>query len=130
MVADYWNNRLRFIKKDGDGDKTPNFATGELPIRPDNLTIIGDRILIAGQRSGILAGLGLFLPFVPSPSAVIEIKEEELNNIAKGDLLWWGGLFDGRSVSVAVPAFPGSDDLILGQIRAPDLLHVTCKSKA
>ena len=129
VVADYWNKRLRFVKKDGEEGKETRFASAELPIRPDNLTLDVDqnRILIAGQRNFFLTALNLLFPSLPSPSAVIEIKTESLDATAKGDLLWSGGLSYGRSVSVAIPVLPGSDNLILGQIRAPDLLHVVCK---
>ena len=123
VVSDYWNKRLRFIKKTADGKEGDTFASARLPIRPDNLTLDGDRLLVAGQRSAFLAFLNAILPFIPSPSGVIAFDKNQLGDDSMGELLWWGGLYDGRSVSVAVPK---GNDLILGQIFASDILHVSC----
>lgn len=124
VVADYWGRRLHFLAKPGGEDQ--GFATGELSIRPDNLTLDGGRILIAGQRDIILTALNLLVPsWVPSPSGVYSIDLVALGADAKPQLLWEGGWRFGRSVSVAVP-IPGGR-LALGQILTPDILVVDCR---
>jgi hypothetical protein len=122
LVSDYWSKRLRYVSKD-PGGAPPAFATRELPIHPDNLTRDGSRVLIAGQRSYVLAFFNVLMPFVPSPSAVLSIDVAQLKNDADPVPLWEGGVFDGRSVSVAVPV-PGG--LALGQVRAKGVLVVRC----
>jgi len=127
LVASYWERRLRFIGKDGDSPPVAGYATAELAVHPDNLTLDGGRVLIAGQRHVALAALNLAAPSAPSPSAVFEVRVDELGPGAVPRPLWEGGWSDGRSVSVAVPV-PGG--LALGQIRAPHILRVRCREGA
>lgn len=127
LVASYWDRRLYFLKKDVNipGEASP--ATAELEIHPDNLTLDGGRVLIAGQRYVGLAALNLAISSVPSPSAVFDVRVGELGPGAVPGLVWDGGWSDGRSVSVAVPIVDG---LALGQIRAPNILRVHCRDNA
>lgn len=130
IVADYWGRRLRFVAKNPDAGRQIRYATGLLPIHPDNLTLDGDRLLIAGQRWFPLAAINLWLPAFPSPSRVLDVKVSSLGPDAGPEpgqgmrRLWAGGLSHGRSVSVAVPV--PADGLALGQIRTPGVLHVRC----
>jgi hypothetical protein len=123
LVSDYWNRRLRLVSKHAVLAGPPRFATAKLPIHPDNLTVDGDRVLIAGQRSVLMTGLNLLAPFAPSPSAVLAIRVDQLGPDAIPEVLWSGGRQHGRSVSVAVRV-PGG--LALGQIRTPGVLVVRC----
>ncbi len=128
VVSDYWNQRLRFVRKDPAAEHgIPRFATAPLPIHPDNLTLDPERgrLLIAGQQSSMLTALNLMAGFVPSPSAVLSIRTSLLGVDAEPTMLWKGGSNVGRSVSVAVPV-PG-ERLALGQIAAPDVLVVGCR---
>ena len=124
VVADYWGRRLRRVSKDPMNQKPLPDATSELPIHPDNLTLDGDRILIAGQKYAYLAAVNLLLPDSPSPSAVLGIGKDQLGPDAKPMTLWQGGWSYGKSVSVAV-SVPGG--LALGQIRTPGILRIACE---
>ena len=102
LVSDYWSRRLRLVGKDPAAERgEPRFATGPLPIHPDNLTLDPDRgrVLIAGQRSSALTALNLVAGFVPSPSAVLAIQTNQLGPEAVPTVLWQGGSSHGRSVS-------------------------------
>lgn len=123
VIASYWERRLRFISK-AKGEIN-GFASGEFPIRPDNLTLDGERILIAGQHGIFLTFLNLFVSSrIPSPSAVYAIDIKSLHSGAIPQLLWEGGWRFGRSVAVAVP-ITGSR-LAIGQISTPGILVVDC----
>lgn len=123
LVSDYWSRRLRRVSKDPEREGEPRFATAKLPIHPDNLTLDGERVVIAGQKSFFLTAMNLLAGFVPSPSSVLAIALARLGPEAEPTPLWSGGWSHGRSVSVAVP-LPGR--LVLGQIRAPGVLIVRC----
>ncbi|MBI2206118.1 MAG: hypothetical protein HYU41_19960 [Candidatus Rokubacteria bacterium] len=128
LVSDYWGRRLRFISKSPDGETgAPRFATAGLPIHPDNLTLDGDRVLIAGQYSVFRTFLNLALPSSSSPSGVLSIGVDQLGANAMPQLLWDGDRRYGRSVSVAVRV-PGG--LALGQIRSSGVLIVRCGAAA
>jgi hypothetical protein len=124
IVADHRGRRLLRVGKGPETGIRP--ATAELPVQPDNLTLDGPRILIAGQYHLSFTVLNLLASAIPSPSAVLAIGAGELGPEASPRMLWQGGWSHGRSVSVAVPA-PGG--LILGQISAPDLLQVACAAR-
>jgi hypothetical protein len=125
LMSDYWARRLRFVAKDPGRAAEDRFATGRLPIHPDNLTLDGDRVLIAGQQSVFLAGFNILAPSVPSPSRVLATRTAALAADARAEIVWEGGWGHGRSVSVAVP-IPGG--LALGQIRTPGVLIVRCRA--
>lgn len=133
VVADYWQRRLRFVRKGSNGGEEVRYATGRLPIHPDNLTLDGDRLLIAGQEWWQLAAVNLWFSGLPSPSRVLEIRVGDLGAEAQPHperdvrQLWAGGWSYGRSVSVAVPTPQG---LALGQIRAPGILQVECHTES
>lgn len=123
VIASYWERRLRFISRDGSEDK--DFASREFAVRPDNLTLDGERILVAGQHRVDLTFLNLFVSsWIPSPSAVYAIDVKSLHSGAIPQLLWEGGWRFGRSVTVAVP-ITGSR-LAIGQISTPSILVVDC----
>lgn len=124
VVADYRQQRLFRVGKTPEQGIRP--ATAELPIHPDNLTLDGERILIAGQYHLSLAVLNLLANGIPSRSAVLAVGTGDLAPEASPRMLWQGGWSHGRSVSVAVAA-PGG--LMLGQISAPDLLQVACAAR-
>jgi hypothetical protein len=124
IVSDYHGRRLMWVGQDPTTGTVAD-ATATLPVHPDNLTLDDKRILIAGQRSFLLAALNLALNRIPSPSAVLAIDTDALDDQATPHLLWRGGWSFGRSVSVAVPG-PGGG-LMLGQISNPGILQVACR---
>lgn len=126
VIASYWEHRLRFISK--AGGEVKGFASREFAVRPDNLTLDGERILIAGQHRVDLTFLNLFVSsWIPSPSAVYAIDVKSLHPGAIPQLLWEGGWRFGRSVTVAVP-ITGSR-LAIGQISTPGILIVDCATR-
>jgi hypothetical protein len=120
ILSDYWGRRLRFVPIDG---QPGGEATAELEIHPDNLTLDGERLLIASQENGFFAAINLLIASAPSPSAVYAIDVRQLGAYANPRLVWRGGWSTGRSVSVAVPV-PGA--VAMGQIPAPSVLVVQC----
>jgi hypothetical protein len=125
VIASYWERRLRFASKDSGEIK--GYASAELPIRPDNLRLDGERILIGGQHRVDLTALNLLVSSrIPSPSAVYAIDTQSLGPDATPMLLWEGGWKYGHSVATAV-ALP-NNRLAIGQINTPGILVVDCPS--
>ena len=123
IIASYWERRLRFASK--TSGKIGEYASAELPIRPDNLRLDGERILIAGQRRVDLTALNLLVSSrIPSPSAVYAINTRSLGPDTHPTLLWEGGWKYGHSVATAV-ALPGNR-LAIGQINTPSILIADC----
>lgn len=123
VVASYWERRLRFASK--ESGKIGEYASAELPIRPDNLKRDGERILIAGQHRVDLTALNLLVSsHIPSPSAVYAINTRSLSPDTAPILLWEGGWKYGHSVATAV-ALP-DNRLAIGQINTPGILIVDC----
>lgn len=123
VIASYWERRLRFASK--ESGEIGGYASADLPIRPDNLRLDGERILIAGQRRVDLTALNLLVsPHIPSPSGVYAIDTRSLGPDTVPTLLWEGGWKHGHSVATAV-ALPGNR-LAIGQINTPGILIADC----
>ena len=123
VIASYWERRLRFAPR--ESGEIGGYASAELPIRPDNLRLDGERILIAGQYRVDLTALNLLVSsHIPSPSAVYAIDTESLSPNTMPALLWEGGWKYGYSVATAV-ALPGNR-LAISQINTPDILIADC----
>lgn len=123
VIASYWERRLRFAsEKSGE---IGEYASAQLPIRPDNLRLDGERILIAGQHRVDLTALNLLVSSrIPSPSAVYAIDIGSLGPDTVPTLLWEGGWKYGHSVATAI-ALPGNR-LAIGQINTPGILIADC----
>lgn len=123
VIASYWERRLRFVSK--ENGEIGEYASAELPIRPDNLRLDSERILIAGQHRVDLTALNLLVSsHIPSPSAVYAIDTGSLGPDTVPTLLWEGGWKYGHSAATAV-ALPGNR-LAIGQINTPGILVVDC----
>lgn len=123
VIASYWERRLRFASK--ESGEIGAYASAELSIRPDNLRLDGERILIAGQHRVDLTALNLLVSsYIPSPSAVYAIDTRSLSPDTVPTLLWEGGWKYGYSVATAV-ALPGNR-LAIGQINTPGILVADC----
>jgi len=123
VIASYWERRLRFASK--ASGEIGEYASAALPIRPDNLRLDGERILIAGQHRVDLTALNLLVSsHIPSPSAVYAINTRSLGPDTHPTLLWEGGWKYGHSVATAV-ALPGNR-LAIGQINTPSILIADC----
>lgn len=126
VVASYWERRLRFASK--NSGEIGGYASAELPIRPDNLRLDGERILIGGQHRVDLTALNLLVSSrIPSPSAVYAVDARSLGPDAVPTLLWEGGWRQGHSVTTAV-ALP-NERLAIGQINTPTILVVDCSAR-
>lgn len=125
VVSSYWERRLRIFAGETSKEEMI-FATDELDIHPDNLTLDGSTLYIAGQKNALLAALNLMWSAVTSPSAVYAIDVQQLGPGAKPRLVWQSGGadIDSNSVSVAVPV-PGA--IALGHIRNADILLIDCQ---
>jgi hypothetical protein len=121
LVSDFWERRLRWY--DPASGAFDGYATAELPIHPDNLTLdpVRGEVLIAGPKHFSAVVANLLVPSLASASMVLAAPIDSLSESARPATAWEGGWSTG-SVSVAVPV--GDKRLALGQMTTPGLLIV------